>query len=121
MREYGTENESYFRYATERLSTCIQAVTNVRDHLEHLEDDDRVVVARYVQQLTEVEGLVRDLVGIWETKLTVTMSRWLTALRCFSLTEEVGSALKIPGINWSTSHHCHLPGLKSLHLLGFCG
>ena len=114
------------RYATERLSTCIQVVTNVRDHLEQatfLEDADRVV-ALYVQHLTELEGLVRDLVGYCDTYLDqIYIHNESTAHRTpvvLTLRVEVGPALKLPGINWSTSHHCHLRELKLLNFLGFC-
>ena len=74
MREYGTANESYSHYAIERLAICVQAVSNVREHLRQatetsLSDPETAVVMRYVQDLSELVSSIRDLVGYWETYL----------------------------------------------------
>ena len=74
MREYGTANESYSHYAIERLAICVQAVSNVREHLRQateasLSDAETAVVMRYVQDLSELVSSIRDLVGYWETYL----------------------------------------------------
>ena len=68
MRRYGTANESY---AVERLSTCVQAVSNVRDHLLDgnstlTSENERETVSRYVQMLNELVTCLRQLVGHWE-------------------------------------------------------
>ena len=34
MSQYGTANERYAHFAVERLSTCVQAVCNVKDQLD---------------------------------------------------------------------------------------
>lgn len=85
MREHGTANESFSHYAIERLSTCIQAVSNVRDHLEQatpVRNADRAVISQYVQDLSELESLVRELVGYWEAYLDqIDQQNELTAYR----------------------------------------
>ena len=71
MRHYGTANERYAHFAVGRLSTCVQAVSNVRDHLNDGEstltaEDERGTVSRYVQLLDELVSCLRQLVGHWE-------------------------------------------------------
>ena len=71
MRHYGTANERYVHFAVERLSTCVQAVCTVKDHLDDGQsiltgEDERGVVSRYVQQLDELASCLRQLVGYWE-------------------------------------------------------
>ena len=71
MRRYGTANEYYAYYAVERLSTCVQAVSNVRDHLLDgnstlTSENERETVSRYVQMLNELVTCLRQLVGHWE-------------------------------------------------------
>ena len=67
MRQYGTANE---RYAVERLATCVQAVSSVRDHLNVPSslpsENESVVVSHYVHMLDELVSCLRRLVGYWE-------------------------------------------------------
>ena len=71
MRQYGTANERYAHYAVERLATCVQAVSSVRDHLINgplslPSENERVVVSHYVHMLDELVSCLRRLVGYWE-------------------------------------------------------
>ena len=67
MRQYGTANERYAHYAVERLATCVQAVSGVRDHLNGPSslpsENERVVVSHYVHMLDELVSCLR---GYWE-------------------------------------------------------
>ena len=74
MRQYGTANEGYAHLAVELLSTCVQAVNSVRDHLENghsilVDDDGREVVSRYVHLFMEISSCLRQLVSFWEAYL----------------------------------------------------
>ena len=71
MRHYSTANDRYAHFAVERLSTSVQAVCNVEDHLDDGQsiltgEDERGVVSHYVQQLDELASCLRQLVGYWE-------------------------------------------------------
>jgi len=73
MRQYGTANESYSHYAVERLTICVQYVSNVRDHLQAssttLRNEERDVSIRYMQKLGELISYLRQLRGHWEVYL----------------------------------------------------
>ena len=67
MRQYGTADERYAHFSVDRLSICVRAVSNVRDHLHDGEstltsEEERGVVSRYVQMLDELVGCLRQLV-----------------------------------------------------------
>ena len=71
MRQYGTADERYAHFSVDRLSICVQAVSNVRDHLHDgestlMSEEERGVVSRYVQMLDELVGCLRQLVSLWE-------------------------------------------------------
>ena len=71
MRHYGTANERYAHHAAEHLSTCVLAVSRVRDHLVDGRsslptENERLVVSRYVHMLDELVSCLRRLVGHWE-------------------------------------------------------
>ena len=71
MTHYGTANRRYAHFVIERLSTCVQAVCNVKDQLHDgqttlTDEDEREVVSRYVQQLNELISCLCQLVGLWE-------------------------------------------------------
>ena len=117
MRQYGTANEGYAHLAVERLSTCVQAVSSVRDHLENgrsilVDDDGREVVSRYVHLLMELSSCLRQLVSFWEAYIDGVNAND-TAYRAplvrlpgpgrpsFDISQEQLEYLSSPSFNWS--------------------